>query len=88
MEHGGPENRDFACLPLVGPAAESVVRKERQNQNLLIKEKQKQHTDGEPEGLPLVGIVSSEFHRKEGRTATSTSSDFMIILRLENADLL
>lgn len=62
-----------------------MVRKERQNQNLLIKEKQKQNTDGEPEGLPLVGIVSSEFHRKEGRTTTSTSFDFMIILQLENA---
>jgi hypothetical protein len=85
---GGQENRRFACLPLVGVPTESVIQNERQNQNLLIKENQNQNqnTNGAPEGLPLVGIGSSESHRKERRETTHTFSDFMIIFRLENAD--
>jgi hypothetical protein len=80
---GGRERRRWFCLPLVGAGAESVVRKERQNQNLLIEEKQ--NTNWAPEGLPLVGIGSPESHRKERRKTTHTFSDFMIIFRLENA---
>jgi len=79
--------RGSVRLPLVGAATEAVVGKERQdqNQNLPIKEEPKQNTNGTPEGLPLVGMVSSELHRKEGRKTTHTFSDFMIIFRLENA---
>jgi hypothetical protein len=82
---GGQENRRLACLPLVGAPTESVIQNERQNQNLLIKENQNQNTNRAPEGLPLVGITSSESHRKERRETTHTFSDFMIIFRLENA---
>jgi hypothetical protein len=78
--------RCCSCLPLVGTGAESADRPERpnQNQNILIEEKQNTNNEA-PEGLPLVGMVSSEFHRKERRETTRTFSDFMIIFRLENA---
>jgi hypothetical protein len=83
---GAGERRHRSCLPLVGAGAESVDRPEIRNQDQSVLIEEKQNTNNEaPEGLPLVGLVSSEFHRKERRETTHVFSDFMIILRLENA---
>jgi hypothetical protein len=83
---GAGERRRRSCLPLVGAGAESVDRPEIRNQDQSVLIEEKQNTNNEaPEGLPLVGLVSSEFHRKERRETTHVFSDFMIILRLENA---
>jgi hypothetical protein len=47
--------------------------------------KENPNTSGTLEGLPLVGIESSNNPRKERRRTSPVPSNFMIIFRLENA---
>jgi hypothetical protein len=85
---------EFKLLNTIMRAGQPEMRKS-QNQNLPMKEKQKNH--GTSQGLPSVGVWTLETLRKEPRCSAplltrfqnhlvlESKPHFRIILRLENA---